>query len=85
MKFGRTAAKTQFLYREKSKLIRTSDSNEPLENAMKLALSEEKEYNENNLCFYCKYFDVENKTVNVLPNTSRNLKNRYIKRIKKSK
>ena len=63
------------------KFVPVSDCNEPLKKAMELARSDEKEYNDNNLYFYSKYFDVEKKRLNVLPRTDRNLINSYLKRM----
>ena len=86
-KFGRTKSKTQLSKREQGRKSNSSTSttncNEPLKKAMKLSSCEEDEYNDNNLYFYCFYYDKKSKRINVLPNNVRNLKNRYIKSLNK--
>ena len=78
-KFGRTKAKTEKLIRN----VLASESNfkQLLDSTIKIPTTEENEFRDNSLYFYCFYFDVKNKTIMPLPKYKRTIKNKFLKSV----
>ena len=72
------------LRKRKVSLVSTKNRTQHFAKEMKLAHDQEKEYNDNNLFFYCKYFNMKTKSIKPLPSCFTELKNKYLTSFKKS-
>ena len=78
-KYGRAKAKTS----ERNKTATNSvECNNRLKHTVEIT-NDEKEYNDNNLFFYCKYFDAKTKSIKKLPKNHTYLSRKHLISIKK--
>ena len=81
-KYGRTKAKTQLLKSRQEDKRTSVKSNNHLKNTLKI-INDEIEYNDNNLYFYCKYFDAKTKSIKKLSPNNTDLSSKHLSCIKK--
>ena len=83
-KYGRVKARLLLLTtNQKNIIVKDSlDCKNCLENTVEI-IKNEKEYNDTNLFFYCKYFDAKTKSIKKLPPNHTDLFSKHISCIKK--
>ena len=84
-KYGRARARSQLLRNNPKNKINKNlvESNSCLKNTVEIP-SNEKEYNDKNLFFYCKYFDAKTKSIKKLPKNHIDLSSKHLICIKKA-